>query len=183
MGEASAILALTNAAVGLAGSVSQASMARASGRLEAKSYETNRALAEEQAKDAIRLGEEEVARRRLETRRLIGAQRAAAAASGIDPTSGSPLELALDAASLSELDAMTIRNNAYRAAWGYRVQAIDYRTRARMARIGARQEAVQTLLAGGLAAARDVTRGVYSWQSQPPPGGPSPWPAVPSILY
>ncbi len=171
MGETAAIV---GALATTTGAVSRASAERAMGRYEASVAKANEALALEQAKDAVALGEEEIARRKLEARRLIGAQRAAAAASGVDPSSGSPLELALDAASQAELDAMTIRNNAYRAAYGYRVQAINYRTRARMARIGARQESAQTILSGGLQAANWLSRGTYRWQASGGSGGGGP---------
>lgn len=44
-------------------------------------------------------------------------------ASGIDMTNGSSLDVRSDSAMMSELDALTIRNNAMREAWGHRHEA------------------------------------------------------------
>ena len=53
-----------------------------------------------------------------------------------------------DAAFLGELDAMTIRNNAAREAWGYKVQAADIRERARITRREGRLVGEATRAAG-----------------------------------
>ena len=45
------------------------------------------------------------------------------AANGVDLSSGSPLDILGDTAMYGELDALTIRSNAEREAYGYRVQS------------------------------------------------------------
>src|SRR3989304_3955374 len=47
---------------------------------------------------------------------------------------GAAADVQADAAFQGELDALTIRTNAAREAWGYQVQAEDLRTRATIAR-------------------------------------------------
>lgn len=70
--------------------------------------------------------------KRQETAQREGAIRAAAGASGLDVNTGSPLRLQTDTAMLGEEDALTIRNNAERAAYGYRTEGLNYAARAQM---------------------------------------------------
>ena len=101
------------------------------------------------AEDALRRGDVEESRHRLQVRRLLGTQRARQGASGVDINSGSPLAVALDTVSLGEMDAMTIRNNAAREAFGYRVQAENELARGKQARRQSRFKIGSTLLTGG----------------------------------
>jgi len=94
----------------------------------------NAAVAETQAKDAVARGQLEEQRFRGQVRGTIGAQRAGAAADNIDVGFGSAVDVQADAAYLGELDALTIRSNAAREAWGYKVEATDLRKRGQIAR-------------------------------------------------
>ncbi len=94
----------------------------------------NAQVADLQAKDAIERGAEQEQRFRSQIRGTIGAQRAAIAAGNIDVSFGSAVDVQADAAMLGELDALTIRTNAVREAWGYKVQATDIRNRAKVTR-------------------------------------------------
>lgn len=105
----------------------------ASGSL-AELSDYNASVAELQAKDATQRGAEQEARFRSQVKGIIGTQRAGIAAGNIDVGFGSAVDVQADAAFLGELDALTIRNNATREAWGYRVQAEDLRKRAEIAR-------------------------------------------------
>lgn len=146
------------AASSLTGFFSQRNAARgaeAAGKYEQKVFETNAEVADMQAQDAIARGREAEMRQRRAGHRLIGSQRAALAAQGIEVDSGSALDVQKDTAGLSELDALTIRNNAAREAWGFTVQAMDLRNQGRLARMGAktqaqslRNQSVSTLLSG-----------------------------------
>jgi hypothetical protein len=104
----------------------------------------NAAVAELQAQDALERGAEAEARFRERIRLTIGAQRAGVAAQQIDVGYGSAVDVQADAALLGELDALQIRQNAAREAWGYRVQAFDLRARGRITR----QEGIMASLAG-----------------------------------
>ena len=86
----------------------------------------NAAVAEQNAQYALQSGRIEEQTRRQKTAGIIGEQRAKMAASGIDIGSGTPLNLQESTAQVGELDALTIRNNAMRKAYGYRVQASDF---------------------------------------------------------
>lgn|SRR5574341_1224779 len=106
---------------------------------EAALLDYNANIADLQAQDAIERGHEEESRFRTGVRQLIGAQRADIAASGVDVGFGSAVDVQADAAFLGELDALTIRTNAAREAWGYQVEAVDIRERARIRRAEGRE--------------------------------------------
>lgn len=106
--------------------------------------EFNAAIADLQAKDAEARGEQEAAKFRQGVRALVSEQRTGFAAGNIDVNYGSAVDTQADAEFLGELDALTIRTNAAREAWGYRVQATDDRERARIQR----EEGVQLEAAG-----------------------------------
>jgi hypothetical protein len=127
------------------------------GDYEAAMLEQNAKIAERQAQDALLRGKLEEQKIGANTRQIIGAQRSIIGAQGLDLESGSALDLQLEAASMGALDAMTIRNNARREAWGYNVEAGDARNRAvltryaaRNAAAGQRNAATSTLLTGAL---------------------------------
>jgi len=97
---------------------------------EAGLTDYNAAVAELQAKDAVERGAEEESRFRTTVRGMVGTQRVGFAAGNIDVGYGSAVDVQADAAYLGELDALTIRTNAAREAWGYNVQGGDLRQRA-----------------------------------------------------
>lgn len=94
----------------------------------------NASVAELQSQDAIARGAEEEQRFRTQVRSAVGAQRVGFAASNIDASYGSALDVQADAATLGELDALTIRGNAAREAWGFKVNAEDSRRRGDISR-------------------------------------------------
>jgi hypothetical protein len=138
-------LALTLAGVGAGvnaiGTVKAGNAAQRAGEAQQRAANSegdladyNAAVAELQAKDALDRGVEDEQRFRTKVRGAIGAQRAGFAASNIDVGYGSAVDVQADAAFLGELDALTIRSNAAREAWGFKVQAEDNRRRGKIAR-------------------------------------------------
>lgn len=101
---------------------------------EAALSDFNAHIADLQAKDAIARGQEDENRFRTGVRGMIGAQRAGFAAGNIDVGFGSAVDVQADAAYRGELDALTIRTNAAREAWGYQVSAADLRRRGEIQR-------------------------------------------------
>ncbi len=85
----------------------------------------NAALAERQANDALARGQAAEEKRRIQMQQQLGTLQAALAAQGTD-LEGSPLDLLGDVAEVGELDARTIRANAEREAYGYRIQALGH---------------------------------------------------------
>jgi len=143
---ATAGLAMAGAGAGFSASAN-----RQAGKAQAALANYNAQVAEIQAEDAIDRGRIAENQQRINTRRMIGAQRAALAAQGIDinDADSSAVDVQADTAYLGELDALTIRANAAREAWGYRVQAQDSRTRGAIAEAEGKNKAIGTLLTTG----------------------------------
>lgn len=156
---ATAALALQGASTitNVVGQRRQADAAIAQGEYQAGIATTNAGLADASAADAVARGREAELRRAADTRRTIGAQRAAMAAGGIDLGTGSAADVQADAAYTGALDQLTIRTNAAREAFGYQTEAANDRVRATNARTagrntatGLRNQAGSTLLTGAL---------------------------------
>lgn len=171
--EAALAAQAVGAVAGLAGSYTQSRAIRSQGRYEAQQLEANARLANLQAEDATSRGKVEANRQRLATRRLIGSQRAALAAQGIEVDSGSALQLQADTAALGAQDALQIESNAYREAWGHRMQATGYQGQAGMARRASRNAARNTILTGGLGFLRDAGQAAFTYSQFKPTGGGS----------
>jgi hypothetical protein len=127
-------LAIGGTAAQTVGTIKAGNAARRAGQAEqnaaesqAQILEYNAAVEELRAQDAITRGAEDEQRFRSLVRGAIGAQRAGFAAGNIDVGFGSAVDVQADAAKLGELDALTIRTNAAREAWGYQVSAEDLR--------------------------------------------------------
>lgn len=140
------------AAAQLASGYSQASAIKAEGNYQKSIFDINARFSDAQAKDAINRGEKDVVKLRTQAKKLIGSQRAALAAQGIDIEDGSALDVQEDTADQAEGDVITLRNNAWKEAWGYRVQAFDYRNRGEFAKLSASNRARNTLLTSGIQA-------------------------------
>lgn len=118
------------------------------GKEASRSAEANARIARAQAADALERGREDEAGVRRMARRLVGTQRAGLAGQGIELDDGSALDVQLDTARQSELDALTVRNNAMRESWGYKVGATEYTRQAAAARREAAGRVAGTLLTG-----------------------------------
>ena len=92
----------------------------------------NQTVAMQNAKYALDAGRVQEQAQRQKTAQMIGAQRAAMAANGIDISSGTPARIQESTGIVGELDALTIRNNAARQAYNYQVQAGDFEANAGM---------------------------------------------------
>lgn len=124
--------------------------AREASESQAELADYNAQVAELQATDAVDRGAESESRFRTQVRKTIGEQRAGFAGGNIDVSYGSAVDVQADAAFLGEMDALQIRTNAAREAWGFKVQAEDYRRRGEiMRKEGLNAEAAARLNAQG----------------------------------
>jgi hypothetical protein len=85
-------------------------------------WDINKALAQYGARTATLKGQQEVSDIRAAGTQVGESQKLAYANSNVDPTVGTAAAVQSDTAAQSELDAQTAKNNAARAAWGYKVQ-------------------------------------------------------------
>lgn len=128
------------------------------GEYQKSMFEMNVKLAGINAEDAITRGNEQASRLRSKGKSIAASQKAAFAAQGISTEGGSAEDVMAQTQMFNELDVMTVRNNAWREAWGYKNQAVEYGTKARFASMGARTESQASLLTGGLRALDYGTR-------------------------
>ena len=98
-----------------------------SGKINKKIAENNATVLDWQADDVVAVAAQNEKLQRIETRRIIGSQRAALGAQGIEVNDGSSVDIQVGAARIGEVDARTIRANAAMDAWGIRSQATDQR--------------------------------------------------------
>jgi len=86
----------------------------------------NARRAEMTADLALQRGEQKAGLVELASARRQGAQVTEFAHAGVDPTSGSAAKAVSTTAMIGALDATMVRNNAFREAWGYRLQGADF---------------------------------------------------------
>jgi hypothetical protein len=86
----------------------------------------NAQVAEWQAQDALQRGTKAEQAQRLKVAQLKSSQRAGFAARGVALDEGSPLAILQDTDMMGEMDALTIRDNAEKEAWGARMQGANY---------------------------------------------------------
>lgn len=152
-----------------AGAVQQGNAAAAAGKYNNQIAQMNAQISEKRAKDALERGRIEEQKKRAEVAKVAGAQQAAMAANGVDLTFGSPLDTIVDTAVLGELDALTIRSNAYREEYDYKVQAMNQRAQGQLelmkgksAQTAGYISAGSTILGGGAQVAKYQKTGSIS---------------------
>ncbi len=89
--------------------------------------ERNAQIQDNAADDALARGRIEEQQHRLKVAQMTGTQRSALAASGVQVDTGSALDMVADTAMMGEMDALTLRNNAEREAYQFRVGAYNAR--------------------------------------------------------
>lgn len=123
---ASLALTAVSGIVGGIGSVMQGRSQASAATYQSAVATNNQKIAGQNAQYALQAGQQREQAARMRTAGLIGSERASAAAHGVDVNSGSALDIQSDAATLGELDALTIRNNAARESYNYKVQGMNY---------------------------------------------------------
>lgn len=156
----------------------QGELARANAEFQATQNEINARFAEMQATEIIKQGDEQAREYEKQVRQTVGSQRAILAAQGIEVDADTALELQKEASEVGALDVETIKNNAWRQAFGYKQEAISQKFQAGLTRQAGKFQqsqlnfgARQTLVAGGVQA---IGTGLSSFnRPQAPAGGDS----------
>jgi hypothetical protein len=137
MGLTTAAFMVGSAAYKAVGSYNGAKAQKSALNSEAVADQQNAKIAEWEASQAIQNGQTEEESKRLEIGGLVGRERAAMGASGTDLGYGSNTDILTTTKVLGERDALQIRDNALRTAWGYRTEGTGYGNKASMAAAGA----------------------------------------------
>lgn len=137
---------------GLLGSVGALASSRASAasnRYNAAINDQNARVALENANIASEAGAEQAYITSQGTRAQVGSIKANQAASGVDVNSGSAVDVQVSARQLGKFDAMTVRSNATKEAFGYVNQADNYKAQAQLDRAEARADIASGWLNAG----------------------------------
>jgi len=135
---------------GVSGAFASFEQAKARRRL----FETNKRIAEQKARDAIKRGDELVGLTRSSVKKTIGAQRASFGAQGVRVDAGSAANVQADTLIVGALDERAIRNNALREAFGFKLQTINEQAQGDLAYLAGITKSFDTLLTGGLTATK-----------------------------
>jgi hypothetical protein len=131
---------------------SQSEALKATGRYQKSIADVNATMADLAGTQTLQAGDIAASRKNLETKGKVGEELAVQGASGVDVGSGSAALTRIGTNLAGGIDELTIRNNAARQAWGYKVQGIQDRFQGQFAQMTAENQAKQTLLSGGLQA-------------------------------
>lgn len=111
------------AGVGAYGAIKKGQAEHAAAEYNAQVSQQNAAIARENALIAEQSGEAQASISLQKTRATIASTTAQQAASGVSVNSGSYTDVRSSEREIGELDAMNIRSNAAREAFGYKVKA------------------------------------------------------------
>lgn len=148
----------------------QSTSLRMQGQYQEQIYKLNSRLAELNAQDALDRGDLKIQQYGSAVKKLVGSQRASFAAQGIDVNSGSAKEVQNNTQYQARLSELTIRNNAFREAWGYKIEAITSSAKGEFTNISSNFNANTTMLSGYQGAANSLTKGGY-WMAKSYGGG------------
>lgn len=139
--------------VGLAGSAFgaiQGGRAQAASDKYAASVAANNAqIARDNATRTAQEGDANAEKKQLETRAKLGGLLADQGASGVDVNSGSAVDVRSSAAETGALDALTIRSNAARQAYGYQTDAAGFDAESSMKNAAAKDDSTAGLIKSG----------------------------------
>lgn len=151
-------LALGGSILSAAGSLEAGDAKARAANYQAQVYENNKKIALQNADWAMQAGTAKEAAFGMKVRSDTARLKMRQAASGVDVNTGSSADVTDAAAALGTLDAMTIRSNTAREAYGYQVAATGEAAKANLSRMEA--DAAET--AGAIGAASSLISGASS---------------------
>lgn len=165
MCEPTTIALAASAAISLGTAAYSADQQKKAGAANAEISENNARLAREDAAAAQAMGDRESQQQTWRTRAIMGQQRAAIAANGIDSQIGTPAEILGETAMFGEVDQQTIRLNTARSAWGFNSQATNYANQGALSKFSANAGANATILSGLSSAVNYGTQAYSSYKT------------------
>ena len=123
---ASIAMAVIGGAVSYEGAQQNAAAQKASADYQAQVAGVNAKVAQQNADAANQQGEFNATQASMKAKAQVGAIMAQQGANGLDVNSGSNVDVRSSAAQMGQLDAVSIRSNAARQAYGYETQADSY---------------------------------------------------------
>lgn len=149
-----------------ANTYAQSQALEAQGNFQKTMFDFNASMADLQGKDAIERGDKAAGAVRKRAKQVVGSQRAALAAQGVEVNADSAADVQADTKAIATEDALTIQNNAWREAWGYKVSANDMRLQGWMGQHAASGAARNTLYSGSMQTASYGLQGYSSYKKE-----------------
>lgn len=168
---AMAAIAVGSVAASTIGSYQSAKAAKNAAQYNAAISRNNSIIAERQAKDRITQGQEEERTFRKQLSQMKGRQRSIYAGSGVVVDEGTPLDILSETAELGEIDALTIRRNAEREAYGFEQQAQGFTNQAELQSASAQN--INPYFSAGTTLLTEGSRAAATFYT---PGGKAPTP-------
>lgn len=172
MGVELAIAGFVSLAAGAAKAVNTVQVAKANARAaELQNYfqiemnKINQDVLELDKESAKKAGEVEAEAVREQAKQILGTQQVAQAAQGVDVSFGSAADIQQDTRYLAEIDSLTVKNNAMKAAFGIQTEQIQRNLQTSMNSLALENQRRTTLSTGGIAAATEVLGGVSSFMN------------------
>lgn len=134
MGAALPFITAASMALSAIGSIQQGKQQAAAAKYNAQVQENNATIAKQNATFVAQEGAANTEREQMKTRATVGAIKAAQSANGVDVNTGSAVDVQSSAAELGELNAITVRSNAVRQAYGFQTQAASDQAQAALDR-------------------------------------------------
>lgn len=151
--------ALTGAFSAISNAYAQSQAIRAQAAYQATIAKINAQLAEMNAEDATKRGDVQARDYQTQVANMLSEQRVAYAAQNVDITFGSPMDVQKETKLRGALDVLTIKNNAWREAWGYKNEALQATFQGKYAQITGEGQSRMTLLTGGMQAVGSLVQG------------------------
>lgn len=144
------------------GSVFGGITANKSAKYNAAISEQNAVQDEKYASQAGELGNIEAANSEEQTREKLAGVKANQGASGVTIGKGSSADVQASVAQTGMLDAMTIRSNAARQAYGYQVEAVNERAHAQVQKSEGKNALISGIMGGATTALGGYAKGVQT---------------------
>lgn len=125
-------MAIAGGVMNFMGTMMGASAQASQSRYAAAVARNNAIIAEQNAIRSISVGESQAAAKGLEGASLLGKQKVAQAASGIDVGVGTAVSARQSTAELGRLDQLMIMNDAQQRAYNFRAQKMNYEAEAQL---------------------------------------------------
>lgn len=140
---------LASGAISAVGSIEKGQASSAAAKYNAGIAQNNATIAQQNATFAGQEGEQNAAIAEGKTRAQVGAITAAQAANGVEVNSGSALDVRSSAAELGELNAINIRANAARQAYGFQTEATSDQAQAQLNKSQAQSDSTAGYIGAG----------------------------------
>lgn len=149
-------------AISAIGSLYQAGASYASANAAASVANANARMATAKGEAVMRKSTWEERRIRTASRKVQGSQRSALAASGVDPNTGSALDVQADTAYQAAEDVAMTHYNAELQKWGFDIEAANYKAQAQ----SHKQQGTSALIGGVIGAGSSILTGGSTFGSK-----------------